>query len=73
MAKGYLQQYDIYYNGVFDPVTRWDTIRTLIALVAYAYKNWQVFQLDVKSAFLHLELLEDVYMDKPLGYEKGGR
>lgn len=50
---------------------RWDTIRTFLALVAC--KKWQVYQLGVKSAFLNGELMEDVYVDQPLGYEKGGR
>lgn len=68
MAKGYSQKYGIDYNEVFAPVARWDTIRTVLAVVAS--KKWLVFQLDVKSAFLHGELVEDVYIDQPSGYHK---
>lgn len=35
-------------------------------------KVWGVFQLDVKSVFLHAELSETVFMEKPLGYVKKG-
>ena len=42
----------------------------IIALAAQ--KHWIVYQLDVKSAFLHGELHEDVYVDQPKGYEKKG-
>jgi hypothetical protein len=54
---------------VFAPVARWDTIRTIISLAAY--EKWSVYQLDVKSAFLHGELSEDVYVEQPLGYQNG--
>jgi len=40
----------------------------IIALTAQ--KNWTIYQLDVKLAFLHGELHEDVYVDQPKGYEK---
>ncbi|CAJ2663992.1 unnamed protein product [Trifolium pratense] len=67
VAKGYSQQYGIDYNEVFAPVARWDTIRTLLCIAAS--KGWEVHQLDVKSAFLHGELTEDVYVEQPLGYQ----
>ncbi|KAK2442749.1 putative mitochondrial protein [Trifolium repens] len=70
VAKGYSQQYGIDYKEVFAPVARWDTIRTILALAAL--NGWCVHQLDVKSAFLHGELNETVFVDQPQGYVKKG-
>ena len=47
-----------------------DTIRVMLALAAH--RGWTVYQLDVKTTFLHGELIEDVYVEQPLGYEKKG-
>ncbi|CAJ2663476.1 unnamed protein product [Trifolium pratense] len=71
VAKGYSQQYGIDYNEVYAPVARWDTIRTMLAIAAA--RSWYVYQLDVKSAFLHGELEEEVYVEQPLGYQKEGK
>ncbi|RVW38412.1 Retrovirus-related Pol polyprotein from transposon TNT 1-94 [Vitis vinifera] len=68
VAKGYAQQHGIDYTEVFAPVARWDTIRMVIALAAR--NGWSVYQLDVKSAFLHGELNEAVFIEQPQGYEK---
>ncbi|CAJ2629918.1 unnamed protein product [Trifolium pratense] len=70
VAKGYSQQHGIDYNEVFAPVARWDTIRTILAVAAS--ENWTIYQLDVKSAFLHGELTENVYVEQPKGYQKKG-
>jgi len=70
VAKGYAQQHGIDYTKVFAPVARWDTIRMVLAIAAQ--RKWKVYQLDVKSGFLHGELNEDVYVEQPLGYEKKG-
>ncbi|GAU28453.1 hypothetical protein TSUD_55040 [Trifolium subterraneum] len=67
VAKGYTQKHGIYYNEVFAPVARWDTIRIILACAAS--KGWMIFQLDFKSVFLHGELAEDIYVSQPLGYE----
>ena len=48
-----------------------ETIRLLLALAAQ--KGWQVHHLDVKSAFLHGELKEDVYVSQPDGFVKKGK
>ncbi|GAU39416.1 hypothetical protein TSUD_323640 [Trifolium subterraneum] len=68
VAKGYSQQHGIDFNEVFAPVARWDTIRTILAVAAS--QGWFVYQFDVKSAFLHGELQENVYIDQPPGYCK---
>jgi hypothetical protein len=59
----YSQKYGIDYHEVFAPVA---TIRIVIALAAS--KGWCVFQQDVKNAFLHGDLTEDIYVEQPLGY-----
>jgi hypothetical protein len=56
VAKGYTQKYGIDYSEVFASVARHDTIRMIIPLAAM--NEWTVFQLDVKSVFLHGELVE---------------
>ncbi|CAL2230473.1 unnamed protein product [Prunus armeniaca] len=66
VAKGYSQKPGVDYNETFALVARLDTIRTLIALAAQ--KGWQLYQLDVKSAFLNGILEEEVYVDQPKGF-----
>lgn len=58
------------YGEVFAPVARLDTIRLVISLAAQ--KEWTIYQLDVKSAFLHCELNEEVFIEQPPGYEAKG-
>lgn len=70
VAKGYAQKYGIDYTEVFAPVARWDTVRMVLAIAAQ--NGWTMYQLDVKSAFLHEELSEAVYVDQPQGYIKKG-
>ena len=48
-------------------------METMGLVIAFAaQKGWAIHQLDVKSAFLHGELVEDVFVEQPCGYvEKG--
>lgn len=70
VAKGYAQSYGVDYTEVFAPVARMDTIRTIMSVAAQS--NWEVFQLDVKSVFLHGERNEDVYVNQSEGLIKKG-
>ena len=70
IAKGYKQQAGIDYEEVFAPVARMETIRLVISLAAQS--NWNIYQLDVKSAFLNGFLEEEVYVEQPKGYVKKG-
>lgn len=60
VEKGYAQRHGIDYSKVFSPVAILDIIRVILAMAAQF--NCEIFQLDVKSAFLHGELKEEVFM-----------
>ena len=49
------------YNEIFSPVVRHTSIRVLLALVTTL--DMELEQLDVKTAFLHGHLEEEIYMD----------
>ena len=60
VAQGYNQQKGIDYDETFAPVARLEAIRILLAFAAH--KNFKLFQMDVKSAFLNGFLNEEVYV-----------
>ncbi|XP_026451406.1 uncharacterized protein LOC113351678 [Papaver somniferum] len=69
IAKGYTQEYGVDYEEIFALVARMVTVRTL--LVVAAVRQWGLHQMDVKNAFLHDELQEEVYMQPPSGLPHG--
>ena len=71
VAKGYSQIPGIDYNEVFSPVVKHSSIRTLLSIVAM--HDLELEQLDVKTAFLHGELEEDIYMEQPEGFVIPGK
>ncbi|KAL6327135.1 hypothetical protein AAG906_014953 [Vitis piasezkii] len=58
--------FSIKYKETFSPVAKLNTVRVLLSLAANL--DWPLHQFDVKNAFLHGDLEEDIYMDIPSGY-----
>ncbi|XP_053166755.1 uncharacterized protein LOC128351321 isoform X1 [Hemicordylus capensis] len=71
VAKGYSQIYGQDYDETFAPVVKHTSIRTLLSMAAA--KGMQVEHLDIKTAFLHGEIEEDIYMQQPPGFEEPGK
>lgn len=71
VAKGYIQRHGVDYDEIFAPVARLETVRLILALAAQ--RGWSVHHLDVKTAFLHGELKEDVFVTQPEGFVKKGK
>ncbi|GJU97609.1 zinc finger, CCHC-type containing protein [Tanacetum coccineum] len=57
------------YNEFFSPLVRYTSIRVILSLTAC--KDYELEQLDVKTAFLYGNLEETIYMRQPLGFEEG--
>lgn len=67
VAQGYNQEEGIDFDETFAPVARLDAI---IVLLTYASSlNFQLYQIDVKSAFLNGYINEEVYVKQPPGFE----
>ncbi|KAJ9546652.1 hypothetical protein OSB04_019195 [Centaurea solstitialis] len=65
-AKGFTQTHGIEYDETFSPVAMLKSIRILMAISAYF--NYEIWHMDVKTAFLNGKLTEDVYMQQPEGF-----
>ena len=71
VAKGYTQKDGIDYTETFSPVSKKDSLRIIMALVAQY--DMELHQMDVKTAFLNGDLEEEVYMDQPEGFSIGSK
>ncbi|GJY85993.1 putative ribonuclease H-like domain-containing protein [Tanacetum coccineum] len=67
VAQGYTQEEGIDYDEVFSPVARIKAIRLFLAYASF--KDFVVYQMDVKSNFLYGKIKEEVYVCQPPGFE----
>nr|GEV55951.1 zinc finger, CCHC-type [Tanacetum cinerariifolium] len=63
VAKGYTQLYEVDYEETLSPVTEIRATRILISIAAF--DDYEICQMDVKTAFLNGYLNEDIYMVQP--------
>ena len=71
MAKGYSQRESIDFKETFSPVSTKDSLRIIMAIVAHF--DLELHQMDVMIAFLNGDLVKDVYMSQPIGFEEVGK
>lgn len=67
VAREFSKKEGIDYDEIFAPVACYTTIWSIVALAVS--QRWYLHQMDVKSAFLHGFLKEEVFVEKPQGFE----
>lgn len=71
VAQGFMQKYGFDYDEIFAPVARQTTFRILLTVAART--GMKVVHYDAKTAFLHGELKEEIYMKQPPGFVANGK
>ena len=71
VIKGYRQTKDLDYFDTYSPVTRINSIRMVLAIVAL--KDLEVHQMGVKMTFLNGDLNEEIYMEQTEGFSTPGQ
>ncbi|GJS34421.1 putative ribonuclease H-like domain-containing protein [Tanacetum coccineum] len=67
VAQGYTQEEEINYDEVFAHIARIEVIRLFLAYASF--KDFMVYQMDVKSDFIYGKIEEEVYVCQPPGFE----
>ncbi|PKI58367.1 hypothetical protein CRG98_021242 [Punica granatum] len=71
VAKGNRQRQEVNYKETFSPVAMLKSIRIMLAITAHY--DYEVWQMDVKTAFLNGHTEEDIFMDQPRGFESNDK
>jgi len=69
VAQGYTQTYGIDYEETFTPIAKINSIKVLLSLAVNL--DWELYQMDIKNAFLNGNLEEEVFMRMLFGFEEG--
>ena len=67
VAQGYTQIEGLDFGETYAPIARLESIRILIAYATH--HDFKLYQMDVKSAFLNVQITELVYVEQPPGFE----
>lgn len=68
VAKGYNQTEGIDYHETFAPTANLTSVRALMPIPAQ--KDFFVHQMDVRTAYLHAPIEEDIYLEQPEGFSR---
>ena len=71
VAKGYTQKEGVDYEETFSPVAMLKSIRILLSMASSL--DYEIWQMDVKTAFLNGNLDEEIYMSQPEGFQEKGQ
>ena len=71
MAKGYSQVAEVDFDEIFAPVAKFITIRCILTIAAAM--DWEIHQMDEKTAFMNDVLEVVIYMDQPEGFVQKGK
>jgi hypothetical protein len=71
VARGFSQKEGVDYEETFAPVARYTSIKAVISLASIMV--WRIHQMDAKTTFLNGVIEEEVYIEKPQGFEVHGR
>ena len=71
VVKGFNQKKGIDFDEIFSPVVKMSSIRVILGLAASF--DLEIEQMDVKTAFLHGDLEEEIYMEQPEGFVVKGK
>lgn len=66
VAQGYKQEESINNDETYAFVARIEVIRLFLAYVAF--KEFKMYQKDVKSVFLNVNIQKEVYVKQPSGF-----
>jgi hypothetical protein len=66
VAKGFRQVQGVDYDETFSPIVMFKSVQILLAIAAF--HDYEIWQMDVKTAFLNGNIDEELYMMQPEGF-----